>query len=85
MSTIQLINGNTLKSTVVSLLQSTLPSVSKLNLNSINVSQRRNKSTNLDKDLAQNIFFSQHRPVLFNDMKFELEIKSLQSKHPYFF
>jgi len=59
MSTLQLVNGNVLKNTVVSLLQSTLPSVSKLNLNNVNVSQRRNKSTNLDKDLAQNIFFSQ--------------------------
>ena len=80
MSTLQLINGNTLKNTIVSLLQSTLPSISKLNLNGVNVSQRRNKSTNLDKDMAQNIFFSQHRPVLFNDMKFELEIKSLKNE-----
>jgi len=78
MSTVQLIRGSSLKNSVVTLLQSTLPSVAKLNLNNVIVTQRRNKSTNLDKDLAQNFFFSQHRPVLFNDMKFEFEIKSLQ-------
>jgi len=80
MSTVQLIRGsNSLKNSVVSsLLQLAHPSITKLTLNNVIVSQRRNKSTNLDKDLAQNIFFSQHRPVLLNDMKFELEIQSLQ-------
>jgi len=80
MSTLQLIGGNTVKNTVASLLQSNIPSVSKLSINNILVSQKRNKSTNLDKDLAQNIFFSQHRPVLFNDIKFELEVKSLKNE-----
>jgi len=61
MSTVQLIRGSSLKNSVVTLLQSTLPSVAKLNLNNVIVTQRRNKSTNLDKDLAQNFFFSQHR------------------------
>jgi len=78
MSTIQLINGGSIKNSAVSLLNSTLPSVSKLNLNNIIISQKRNKSTNLDKDLAQNLFFSQHRPILFNDTKIEFEIKSLK-------
>ncbi|ORX44475.1 hypothetical protein BCR36DRAFT_586098 [Piromyces finnis] len=76
----QLLSGNIVKNTFVSLLQSSLPSISKLSLSNVNITQRRNKSSNLDKDMAQNIFFSQHRPVLFNDIKYELEIKSLQNE-----
>ncbi|ORX86684.1 hypothetical protein BCR32DRAFT_240827 [Anaeromyces robustus] len=80
MSTVQLIRGSSLKNSAFSLLQNSIPSFSKVSLNNVIISQKRNKSTKLDKDLAQNIFFSQHRPVLFNDMKFEFEIQSIQSE-----
>eukprot|EP00833_Pecoramyces_ruminatium_P006941 jgi/Orpsp1_1/1180973/evm.model.c7180000075302.1 len=58
MSNIQ-IRGSSIMNSVYSLLQNSSP-VSKIALNNIILSQRRNKSTNLDKDLAQNFFFSQH-------------------------
>ncbi|KAG4096866.1 hypothetical protein H8356DRAFT_942129 [Neocallimastix lanati (nom. inval.)] len=79
MSNVQ-IRGGSLMNCAFSLLKHSIPSVSKTSLNNFLLSQKRNKSTNLDKDLAQNFFFSQHRPVLFNDMKLEFEIQSLQNQ-----
>jgi len=62
MSNVQ-IRGGSLMNCAFSLLKHSIPSVSKTSLNNFLLSQKRNKSTNLDKDLAQNFFFSQHRWV----------------------
>jgi hypothetical protein len=74
------IMGSSLMNTTFTLLQNFVPSVSRISLNKVILSQKRNKSTNLDKELAQNLFFSQHRPVLFDDIKFEFEIQTLQNE-----